>query len=593
MIVAEYVAAFVAQHATRVYGVCGAGAMYLNDAFANQTGLTVIPMQHEQAAAFAAEADARVNGAIGVVLVTAGPGGTNALTGVACAHIDSIPMLVIAGQVTANTMRGRTYTRQLGMNELPVADIASPITARSVTVKRAENIRYELEYTMACAMEGRRGPVFLEIPLDVQSAVIDPEKLRSYRIVAADDQPKYAKLLSDVGRVHEMVEAARRPVMIVGHGVRLADACDEMRIAIARLGAPVVSTWGGADIVPHDGWGYLGSIGIFGDRAANLAVHRADLIIAIGTRLSVGSIGHAPHLFAPNAKKIMVDIDPAEIATKDVDLGIVADAKEFLMSWLPGTHPNRDWLTQCLVLKVETVPDHHPAEDRIDDTLDTGYIGAYRTVKTLADHMTADTAIVTDVGYCYIPTFQTLALQPGQRLIHSHGVSPMGWAIPAAVGAAMARARPVVCLTGDGGAMMNLQELQTIVTHRLPIAIFVYENGGYATMKITQNNHFHREVMSGESTDLRLPDFRRLGWAFGIYTMEFWDNESLDHAMDSIMTIGSKGPILVVLHMDRHEPIMPRVMSHSVDGKLVPATLDAMWPHMEIAPYREKETQDV
>lgn len=575
MKVAEYIANFIAEMSPRVYGVCGAGAMHLNDALANHPGLHVISMQHEQAAAMAAEADARVSGQIGVVSVTAGPGGTNAVTGVACAYVDSIPMLIIAGQVTTWTMIGNSGLRQGGMNELDLVSVMKPVTKYAVTVTEPHMIRYILGRAAHTAMHGRKGPVFVEIPLDVQAAEIDPQALMPFH--------NPGEVLNDLYLDHKVSEVlkalgeAKRPVVIVGNGVRLANACGEFRRVFDHLGIPVVSSWGGADIMPTDHEFYVGRCGLFGGRASNYAVQSADLILAIGTRLSAAQIGHASSLFAPHAKKIVVDIDKMEVVSKPTlrpDIGVIADAREFLARFWPHVQvPSLydEWTKRCQEMKDRYLP--------LVGTPANG-INSYYFVEQLSEHLEPGAVVVTDVGFCFIPTMQTLKLREGQRLIHSAGVSPMGWGLPAAIGAAMAGARQTVCLTGDGGMMMNLQDLQTIVHNQLPIAIFIFENNGYATMRIAQHAHFKREVMSSPRSGMSLPNFTKLARAFGIYVMEFNVQNALAHSLQSIFDIASQGPVIVVMHMEPNEMIMPRVMARTENGKFLPTDISDLWPYL-------------
>ena len=589
MKVSEYIADFIATISPRVYGVCGAGAMHLNDAIANHPGIKVISMQNEQAAAMAAEAEARVTGNIGVVSVTAGPGGTNALTGVACAYVDSIPMLIIAGQVTSHTMMPGTGTRQVGMNELDMVGLMMPLTKSATTVDRPDTIRHVLEHAVFVATHGRNGPVFVEIPLDVQAAEIDPNALIGF------DKTEYyqpsMELEANALIAQKELSGAKRPVVIVGNGVRLAGAIEEFRNIFDKAGIPVISSWGAADIMPTGHPYYVGRCGIFGDRAANFAVQNADLILAIGTRLSVAQIGHASKLFAKNAKKIVVDIDDNELHRKPTiyaDIGIKADAKEFLKAIRPFSRLDL-WMHRCLEMKEKYKPEWKQP---------TTGISSYGFIQSLTNELEDSAIVVTDVGFCFIPTFQTMKLRSGQRLIHSAGVSPMGWGIPAAIGAAFATdgKRQIVCLTGDGGAMMNLQELQTIAHHKLPIAIFVYENDGYATMKIAQNNHFKREVMSGPRSGLSLPDFTKIAKAFGILTREFNSLNLLSQSLQSLLDTAAQVPVLIVMHMDPHEVIAPRVQAKTENGKFVPTDIADLWPYLpreEFASNMNPETHGV
>lgn len=560
MKVSDFVADFISKLAPRVYTVCGAGAMHLNDSICHHPGIKAIAMHHEQAAGFAAEADARATNNIGVVCVTAGPGGTNLVTPIACAYVDSIPMLVIAGQVTGSTARP-PFMRPCGMNELPNTEIAAPVIKWGRTIWDPKDIRWALERAVTTAMEGRRGPVFIEIPLDVQAAEIDPETLEHYGTeIAPYDNPDVADAVS-------LLESAQRPVLLIGNGIRLSGAEEALGRFLDRFEMPVVASWGARDIVP----GALGSCGIFGDRQSNWAVQNADLILAVGTRLSYPQTGHHRDLFAPNARKIVVDIDYQEASKLKPDLAVVADAKAFLEGMNEAkshTYIWPSWQRECRAHISDGVP----------CGIEPG-IQAYAFIHQLGQHLSDDAIVITDVGFSFIPTFQSLKLKPGQRLIHSHGCSPMGWAIPAAVGAAFAApGRQIVCLTGDGGAMMNIQELQTIAHHKLPISIFVYANNGYATMRITQNNHFGREAVSSPESGVSCVDFSLLDVAFGIPSSRFRDqSDAFNWAFDGKW----RGPQIIQLDMAPNQIIAPRVQSKMENGKFVPTPIDEMWPPLK------------
>lgn len=575
MKVAEYVANFIAGVSPRVYGVCGAGAMHLNDAIAGHPRICVVSMQHEQAAAMAAEADARVTGKMSVVSVTAGPGGTNAMTGVACAYVDSIPMLIIAGQVTTSTMIGHSGVRQVGMNELDMVSLMRPITKYAVTVADPSRIREVLDRAVYLATHGRQGPVFVEVPLDVQAAEISQMHLWSFVPPWRLDNTQYLK--GKVADVLKALGAAKRPVVIVGNGVRLAGAGAEFRRVFDHLGVPVVSSWGAIDIMPSDHEFYIGRCGLFGDRASNFAVQAADLILAIGTRLSVAQIGHAHQLFAPEATKIIVDVDKDEACRKPTvkaDIDVIADARDFLSQFWPHVQvPSLydEWTLHCQQMKAKYQPVISAPADGIN---------SYFFVEQLWQHLEDDAVVVTDVGFCFIPTMQTMKIRAGQRLIHSAGVSPMGWGLPAAIGAAFASSTQTVCLTGDGGLMMNVQDLQTVVHNQLPIAIFVFENNGYATMQIAQRTHFKREVMSSPRSGMSLPDFTKLARGFGLYVMEFDQQNALAHSLPIIFDIASQGPIVVVMHMEPGELIQPRVQARVENGKFMPTDISDMWPYL-------------
>lgn len=558
MNVSEYIAQFFADKLApcRAYGVSGGAAMYLNDAICHHPGIDFTAMHHEQAAAFAAEADARVSNKPAIVHVTAGPGVTNAMTGVACAYADSLPMIVIAGQVESRTLN-EGGVRQLGISEVDGVALMKPITKFAVTVLDPEDIRFHLEQALYWATEGRNGPVYLEIPLDVQRAVV-PDDLEGYPYTYNRSLKGY------FGKdgVLDLLHQSQRPVILIGNGVRLAGADVE---PLTELGIPILCSWSGADLISTKEPSYIGRPGLIGDRAGNYAIQNADVILAIGTRLSIPQIGHATELFAKNAKLIVVDIDKAELAKKTlrVDVPIHADAKEFLDRFYRRVKRQLwgDWLELC-----QDMRDHFPVVDL--NTKPDG-VQVYGFLKDLAEVIDDDAIIVTDVGQTFVCTHQAMPMTGRQRMFHSPGIAPMGYGLPAAIGACKAGGgRQVICLTGDGGTMFNLQELQTIVHHKLPIKIFIYENGGYKTMQTTQGNHFHRESVSSPESGVSFPDFQLIGEAFGIISYYNFHPEY----------VGDDGPAIFYLEIDRSQVIAPLVKTTIENGEFVVPPLDQMWP---------------
>ncbi len=593
MKLAQYVADFLASISPRVYGVVGAGAMHLNDAICHHPGIQFIAMHHEQAAAMAAEADARVTNKIGVVHVTAGPGGSNAITGVAGAYVDSIPMLVIAGQVTTGTMSRddtRRYigakVRQLGTNELPMVDLMRPITKRAVTLIHPNNVRYELELAVHTAWSGRKGPVFIEIPLDVQAADVDVESLDGYTPVRdwpsriSQEQMLYA---------FEMISASDRPLLIVGNGIHLSGGEEALRQFAAEARIPIVTSWNGSDLLQSDHGCVIGRPGVMGDRAGNFAVQNCDLLIVVGTRLSIPQTGHAQNLYAPNARKIVVDIDdfelrkPVTTATNE-NLLINGDAAEFLrklqqiVPWGNVYWKKRKdfdvWRAQCLAWKQSypvMLPEYRESKDGVN---------AYAFIEELGKHLDDDAIVVTDVGAAYIATHQSLKLNGRQRLFHSGGVSAMGVGIPMAIGAKLAGGkRQVVCLVGDGGAMVNIQELETIARYKLDIKIFVFCNDGYQTMQYTQRTHFGRESASSGHSGFSCANFEVVADGCGIRCMrECGSTAELYEVAD---TLADPQSSLCVVRLPKDQILAPRLMSKLNDkGEFILPAFDDVWPHL-------------
>ena len=568
MRVSDYIASWIATVNPRVYAVCGAGAMHLNDAICNHPGVEVMAMHHEQACTFAAEADARVSGRPGIVMVTAGPGGTNAVTGIACAFVDSIPMIVIAGQVTAGTMKP-PHMRQLGLNELDGTKIVSSITKRAWTVTDPMAVPSTLAEALHEATDGKPGPVWIEVPLDVQCAEIPDQP-----VIAMSPQPdlRCSRAESEaVSYCTEMLRAAKRPVLIIGNGVREARGC------LTCFGMPIISSWGGADIVDNAHPLYIGRMGLFGDRASNYAVQHADLILAVGTRLSVAQIGHHPQLFAPEATKIVVDVDAQELTKPTTDVGICSDAALFCEALLPSMTGVcwPEWHERLRRMKIERptmLPEYRE---------ETSGVNAYYFVEEINKRLADDAVVVTDVGVAFIATHQTLRLNGRQRLIHSGGVSPMGWGLSAAIGACRASGgRQTVCLAGDGGMMVNIQELQTVAHHLLPLITFVFVNNGYFTIQAMQKNHFNRLAISSPESGLSCPEFREVGHAFGLPTFEMFTNDDVKDWMDFVMS--RKHPVVCVVKITENQVLLPRVQSRLENGKFVPTALDEMFP-----PWRE------
>jgi acetolactate synthase-1/2/3 large subunit len=570
MKVAEYVADFLSKNVTRVYAVCGAGAMHLNDAICNHPDLQVIAVHHEQAGAMAAEMDARVTGKMACVHVTTGPGGTNAITGVAGAYVDSVPMLIIAGQVDSRTMIDSSGTRQIGPNELDLVSIVKPITKYAETVRHKEAIRHMLEFAVHMATTGRQGPVFIEIPLDIQAAEIDPDKLKeytpyfhSYQVNGVDD---CIKLLAE----------AEAPLILAGNGIHLAGAEQEFN-QLAKLGIPIVTAWGGTDLIATDHHNYIGHVGLMGDRAGNFAVQNADVILVIGSRLTIPVIGHTKELFAPNAKLIVVDIDPAEVAKKtiNVTLPIIADAKDFLTAFLGArkTYFSASWVDQCQRWKAR-YPTMQPEYRNTKEG-----VNSYYFMELLAKHMAKDAIVVADVGVAVLSAMQMLPLNGKQRLLHSGGVSAMGIGLPGAIGACLGGGgRQTISLNGDGGFMMNLQELQTIVHHNLPVKIFVFHNNGYLTMRFTQETHFKRQAISGSKSGLSCASSYDVAEAFGLKNEFMYPSTDIDCAIRRVLE--TNGPVLCQVCSPEDQLLMPRVKSRIENGKFLPARLDDMWPHL-------------
>ncbi|MEN6336460.1 MAG: thiamine pyrophosphate-binding protein, partial [Phycisphaerales bacterium] len=502
--ISDYIASTIADLGVRhVFGVCGGGAMHLVDSFGGSDRLEYIATHHEQAAAMAAEGYARISGVPGATLVTSGPGGTNAITGVYGAWVDSIPTIFVSGQVTRDTLIGGTGLRQFGIQEGNIIDVVRPITKYAVTITDPDTIRYHVEKACHLATTGRPGPVWIDIPLDVQNKLVNPEELRGYT-PESPSQPCTEYVLNGlVGQCVEMLSQAKRPVLIFGYGVRLAGAEDSLRDLVQRLRIPCVSSWTTSDIIPTADENYVGRSGIMGDRAGNFAVQNADLVLIVGSRMSIPQVGYNYKLFARAAKKIMVDIDEIELKKPSLrpDLPICADAGQFLTSLLAkvaavGTVLAIDeWRTRCRNWKEKypvCLPEYRDNRDKVN---------SFHFVDRLSEKLGSDAVVVTDMGTSFTCTMQTFRTKAGQRLFTSSGFSSMGFGLPGAIGACFAQGRrKTILITGDGGLQMNIQELQTVVHNKLPLIVFVLNNQGYLTIKLMQQNHFGRYIGSDPSS---------------------------------------------------------------------------------------------
>ena len=580
---ADYVAQFVAgQGVGSVFMVPGGGAMYLVDAFGATPGLDYVPNHHEQASSIAAEAYARINGRLGCALVTTGPGGANAVTGCAGAWIESVPLLIISGQVKRADLIGDSGVRQMGPQELDIVSIVKPITKYAATVLDPQDIRRHLEQAVHLATHGRRGPVWIDIPLDVQAAAIDPATLRGFD-PPAPKKPQADALKKLCAEAMAMIAAAERPIILAGHGVRLAEAAGPFRALYEALQIPVVRTWNATDLIPADHPLSVGKPGVVALRAPNFAIQNSDLVLAIGARLDNVVTAHNPSKFGRCAKKIVVDVDPAELAKFDgfdnFAMRIEADARDFIDGLLPLARAQRPrdrraWLARCLDWKQR-----YPINDGAPFP-PSGAIGHFHLTQALSDELPANTLIVTGSSGLAVEFFYTgFQNKEGQRVFLTSGLGAMGYGLPAMIGAYMASdRRPFVGVESDGSMMMNLQEMQTIATQRLPLRLFVFNNNGYASIRNTQRNYFDgRYVGSGPMAKLEIPDFVALAKTFG------WDAFRIEDAADLHSGIqralSHQGPLLVDVRVVADEALFPKSAAlPQADGSMRSMPLEDMSP---------------
>ncbi|MGI3903282.1 MAG: thiamine pyrophosphate-binding protein [Janthinobacterium lividum] len=583
MRLADYVAGFVAaQGVGCVFLVPGGGAMYLVDAFGHCPGLTYVANHHEQASSIAAEAYARIDGHLGCALVTTGPGATNAITGCTGAWIESVPLLIISGQVKRADLIGDSGVRQMGPQEVGIVGMVSTITKYAVTVMDPSEIRLHLEKAVYLATTGRRGPVWLDIPLDVQNATIEVAALRGYDPPAPQTM-RHSELDAQCESVMQAIMAAERPIILAGHGIRLAEAAAPFAALYEALNIPVVTTWNATDLIPASHPLSVGKPGTVALRAPNFAVQNADLVIAIGARLDNVVTAHNPGKFGRHARKIVVDVDVNELAKfvgqNGFDLCVEADAKDFIETLLAATigRPTRersDWLARCADWKRR-----YPINDGVPFPT-SGEISHFHLTQVLSEELPERSLIVTGSSGLAIEFFYTgFQNKPGQRVFLTSGLGAMGYGLPAMIGAHMASERgPFFGIESDGSLMMNVQEMQTIASLRLPLRMFVFNNGGYASIRNTQRNYFDgRYVGSGPTSKLDIPDLVALAKTFG------WDAFALkdvSELRDGIRrACDHKGPLLVDVHVMPDEALFPKSSAlPQADGSMRSMPLEDMSP---------------
>lgn len=596
---ADYVADFlVSKGVTDVFSVVGGGAMHLNDALGHHEGLKVTYNHHEQACAIAAEAYARLDNRIAAVCVTTGPGGTNALTGVLGGWLDSIPMFIISGQVRYDTTARYalrftgTPLRAMGDQEYDIVRSVEPMTKFAYMVEDPGKIRWALEKAWHLATTGRPGPVWVDIPVNYQGSFLETEELEGYD--PAEDDAKLPPAVSEdvIRTVLEKIRNARRPVFYAGYGIRLSGGYKAFRSVLEKLNIPVVTYWNAVDLIEDEHLLYCGRAGNMGDRPGNWAIQNADLILAVGTRISIRQVGYNWKTWAREAEVIMVDIDQAELRkpTLHVEMPVWADAKDFLTKLDAAAesrvNPGGMWKDTCLRWKREypAVLPHHWEENGKTANV-------YAFIRYLSSRLPENSLTAVSNGACCVVGNQSYVIQKGSRFANNNAVASMGYGLPAAIGTCIGGGRrETICLEGDGSLMMNLQELQTVLTNNLPIKIFLINNNGYHSIRITQTNLFghHSKVGIGEeSGDLSFPEFRKLAQAFGYRYFSAASNGEMKTVVDRVL--GMEGPVFCEIFTDTQQVWEPKSSTKRLeDGTLVSPPLEDLAPFL---PREELEKQ--
>lgn len=580
---------FVAKQGVKhVFMLSGGGAMHLNDSLGRTPGLKYICNLHEQAAAISAEAYARVTNKLSAALVTTGPGGTNTITGVAGAWLDSTPVIFISGQVKRADLKRDSGVRILGVQEIDIVTIVKTITKYAVTIEDPATIRYHLEKAVHLALSGRRGPVWIDIPLDVQAAQIDPDTLEGF---APEEQPHEAKdtdeLKSQTAQLVEMLNKAKRPVLLVGNGVRAAGGEKVFLEVVEKLGIPVVATWLGFDLIPETHPLYFGRPGALAPRGANFTLQNSDLLLVVGSRLDMAMTAYSHERFARAAVKIMVDIDEAEIRKMKtpIQLPIVNDAKAFLDElnaqaksvhgdWKPWIATCQDWKKRYpLVLQEQRdMP---------------GPMSMYHFSEALSNELAEGDMIVPGSSGFAIEIFLLcLQIKKGQRTFHNRGTGSMGLALPAAIGAAVASGKQTICVDGDGGFQMNIQELATVERLKLPIKFFIANNDGYASIRASQSGYFKQLVGADRTSGMTLPDLGAVTKAYGLPFVRIADKNNLSGQIRTVLDMD--GPVVCEVMVAPNEERIPRSSSYiKADGSMGSKPLEDLFPFLDREEFRK------
>ena len=611
--VADYIAQRSVEIGVRhVFLVTGGGAMHLNDALTRHKSLTPVFFHHEQAAAMAAESYYRLINKVTVLNVTSGPGGINALNGVYGAYTDSLPILVISGQVKNETYfkNYKTKLRQLGDQEVDITSMVKSITKYAITIKNPSDIKIILDKAFYFLENGRPGPVWIDIPIDIQGSLIDPNKLKSFdgnlkkliKDPAISDNTRLEILTKSnlkrksLDKVFEKLKKSSRPVILAGTGVRISKMNKQFLTLINKLKIPVVTGWNAHDLISNDNKYFAGKPGTVGDRAGNFTVQNSDLLIILGCRLNIRQISYNWKKFAPKAFKIMVDIDQAELdkPTLEINHKIKIDLNIFIpffikkiqdLNYLSPKEHNRylKWCKERVIKYPVVLPEYYKQKSK--------KINPYVFIDELFKILKKDDVVITGNGSACVMTFQAAKIKQGQRLYTNSGSASMGYDLPASIGAAIAKKDGrIICLAGDGSLMMNLQELQTMHGYNLPIKVFVLNNNGYVSIKQTQEAYFSDNVAGVDpKSGVTIPDFTKLGKALNISTLKITKLSNLS-SKNFIKMLNSNKPCIFEIIIDSNQAFSPKLTSRKLDdGTMISPSLDDMSPFLD----REEHSKNI
>lgn len=607
--VSNYIADFLVSHGIKhVFTVTGGGAMHLNDSLGHKEGLTCVYNHHEQACSIAAESYARINNTMAALCVTTGPGGTNAMTGVVGGYLDSIPMFVISGQVRYDTTARSTglNIRAMGDQEFDICKSVSAMTKYCEMVIEPEKIRYCLEKAYHIATTGRPGPCWLDIPLNVQGAVVETDELEGYDAAEYDATLPPKVTDEQVDCILDKIRQSSRPVLYAGNGIRISGSIKKFGRVTELLGIPVATGWDSIDAIYDEHPLYVGRGGMMGDRAGNFAVQNSDLVFSIGNRLSIRQVGYSWKTWAREAYVIMNDVDAEEMKkpTLHVDMPVWADAADLLEKLCSRLEKmkadgvfketffeNHEWIKRCQDWKKKypvVMPKHFEDNNRTN---------VYAFIKTLSSKLAEGQVTVVGNGSACVVGSHAYEIKKDSRFIINSAIASMGYDLPAAIGAAVAEhgdaalygralenenIRDVILVTGDGSIQMNIQELQTIIHHKMPVKIFVINNDGYHSIRQTQTNLFNKNFVGigPQSGDLSFPDMSKLAAAYGYPYFACEQNEQLNNVVDEVLSV--KGPAICEIFVSTEQLFEPKSATKRLeDGTLVSPPLEDLGPFLD------------
>lgn len=566
---------------SQVFGVTGGGAMHLNDSFSKNKNIKFTYMHHEQAAAMAADAYFREKLKPAIVHTTSGPGGTNAITGVVGAWIDSIPTMIISGQVPSVQQINNTKTRQIGVQEADIIKMIKSSTKYAQTLTDPNKTYDVLEAAYQKMLEGRPGPVWIDVPLDIQAKKINVVKKRLKTEIKKNFK---SNLNLKIKKMLNLIKNSQKPVIIAGNGIHISKSKIQFYKFFKKLKCPIITSWNGSDLINSKNEQYVGRMGLFGDRASNLTAQNSDLLIVLGSRLSVPQIGYITKDFAKNAKKIIVDIDKNELNKNflskielkfNYDLNIFLTKSNYELKRKKKQFNFSRWLKITQKWKVD-----YPVVDKKNQTKQNK-INSFYFIKKLSRFAKSNSSIVTDMGTSFTCTMQTFEIKnhKKQRLFTSSGLAAMGFGLPGAIGASFANPnKEIICITGDGGFMFNIQELQTIKHHNLPVKIFILENQGYLTMQLMQKKNFKKLTGSDVKSGISFPNFKKIAEGFSLDYLKL-GKSNIDNQLKKIFS--NKKPCIIEVNMPKFQQLVPRVQAQLLkDGSFVNPEFDNLFPYL-------------